>query len=573
MAYLQPMIMWGTAPDDDKEAQRVVALHREANTRSAFQNEVRVLDYVDQHHLGHPGWQGHFLKTVKSYIQEHGADGVYHDQSYPAPIDARGPINGMTSIQGMADYFYKAASENPNSIHGTEHMQEANSVGASLGIGPGILWGAAPTMRHQRIAHASPVSHALHAPHGAIWGFPHYSDFVTRGDATQFHWGMDQMERRGDLPGLPLQHTELFSGKLAPYASWANELKLDRTRVLAFVRHGLRPDFPEKWERGVDTYFRGAAGEDFRYERTSWGSRFVQVANNQSTPLYGRAHSVTHAAGTGNGGGNVAGWVFYNDRGPAGLHPARYYILDPEVKRPATYFSPAFGVLPNTPVEPSFYESYVEDGYVNEYFAMIKVQPLESVGRIITYDKVFLHTPAEPKAIFVNGNSVKPNKTPQGTYQIDFQTPATICVVLKDPPAGVEDPKAAALGRVLSSVNLDVFDAAWISRRIASRPVTMGEPAQPAATLNVPKFDNVGGVRGYQLHVPLQASVAGALKLHVREGASISEVAVNGVRLDALSDPKTATPEVTFKAGETKVISIHTTKAPTVAYQWVAAAP
>ena len=89
----------------------------------------------------------------------------------------------MTSVQGMADYFYKAATENPNSIHGTEHMTEVNNVGASLGLGCGILGGTPGyetknrigppgSMNWQRIKRASPVSNALHSPNGAFLPFP-----------------------------------------------------------------------------------------------------------------------------------------------------------------------------------------------------------------------------------------------------------------------------------------------------------------------------------------------------------------------------------------------------------------
>src|SRR6185295_11005389 len=159
MAYLQPMIMWGTPSSDDAAAQQVIALHNQADTRSQFQKELKPQPFTDQHNLGDPAWQKWCLDWVQKYIQE-GADGVYHDQSYPCPIDARGQINGMTSIGGMADYFFKAATQNPNSIHGTEHMQEANGVGTSLGIGSGVLWGTAPVMRRQRIDHGSPVSNA-----------------------------------------------------------------------------------------------------------------------------------------------------------------------------------------------------------------------------------------------------------------------------------------------------------------------------------------------------------------------------------------------------------------------------
>lgn len=197
MAYLQPMIMWGSS--NEPEAKRIIELARSADTIKIFQRKATPLEYVDQHHLGHPGWQRWFLDWVHAYIRHYGADGVYHDQSYGAPEDSRGPINGMNSVQGMVDYFTKAVQENPDSIHGTEHLQAANSMGASLGIGSGILWGLADGMRWQRINHASPISNALHYPHAAIWGFPHFSDFA-RGDALQFHWGMDLMDAAATWP-------------------------------------------------------------------------------------------------------------------------------------------------------------------------------------------------------------------------------------------------------------------------------------------------------------------------------------------------------------------------------------
>jgi hypothetical protein len=47
------MIMWGYS--DEPEARRTIALSKSANTIKVFQKEAKPADYVDQHHLGHPG--------------------------------------------------------------------------------------------------------------------------------------------------------------------------------------------------------------------------------------------------------------------------------------------------------------------------------------------------------------------------------------------------------------------------------------------------------------------------------------------------------------------------------------
>ena len=133
----------------------------------------------------------------------------------------------------------------------------------------------------------------MHWPNGAIFGFPHQSDYGDFG-AVAFHCGMDQMERRGDLPAIPLGFYGFFTS--VPYDQCANELWLDRQRALAFVHYGLRPVFPENWQRNVLTYFHGAHGEDFRYEQMPWGTAFVQYSKGQRKLHYGRINGVTRAA-------------------------------------------------------------------------------------------------------------------------------------------------------------------------------------------------------------------------------------------------------------------------------------
>ena len=567
MAYLQPMIMWSRPSTDDKEANRVVEMSTKADTIRPFTHE-KLNDLIDQHNLATPDWQAWFLNWVHSYIQDYGADGVYHDQSYPCCVDNRGLINGMRSTQGMADYFYKAATQNPNSIHGTEHMTEANDVGASLGIGSGVLWGTAPNMRKQRLQHPSPVSNSLHYPNGTLWAFPHYSDFGTRGDAQFFHWGMDQMEGRGDIAGLALQPGYYASvDKTGNY--WRNELGMDRLRSRLFVRYGLRPVYPEDWDRTIRTYFKGENGEDFRYETTPWGTQFVQVDAGAKKLHYGRAHNARYA----NVDGGIAGWVFYNANGPTGLNPGHYYVIDPTVKRPAVYFSPGFTVVPGVPIEPSFYEGYVENGCGSDTFALLRVEPIAEVGNIIRWEQVYLHSATEPKAVFVNGQPVNPDKTTEpGQWRIRFESPATILAVIQEPAAGLAALTNAATARSLSSYNTDQLDSAWFSQQITARLAT-NPTSRVTLTIANPGFN---GSRATELQVPFRApDKAGKLIVTFPAPcAPLKQVLINGAKFDVVPDPAKAGPvEIACKPGAIKFVSVTAAGSTSATFEWIEDGP
>lgn len=545
MAYLQPMIMWGPFPADmTEEDKKVVALSGEANTLSAFTNPPVKQDYVDQHHLGHAAWQAWFLKWVKEYVQQ-GADGIYHDQSYPTPIDGRGPVNGMNSAQGMAEYFYNAATQNPDAIHATEHLQEANVTGASLGIGSGVLWGTAPMMRMQRIRHGSPISNALHYPLAVTFGFPHFSDLHMRNDAHMFHWGIDLMERRGDIAGLPLQHRTIFDGKTIPFAQWSGEAWLDRTRTMTFVDLGLRPVFPLDWDRAVRTYFKGINGEDVRYEETPFGSEFVQYKDKTREVIYGRVTGVTDATTP----LSIPGWFFYNDRGPSGLNPDQYYVTIPKIARPKAWFSPGFSVVPGAPLHPTLYESYVSDCAGNEDFLSVQIRPLASVGKITTYDKILLHSEQAPVAVFVDGQPVTAAPKGAKTYEIGFATPANIVVFLKKPPGGFDGIEKRSHARFISSTGSNLVDTAWLSQRIVRNDKVSAPNLRIGAALGSP------GVVKAQLYVPLLTASDKPETLSLVFPAapgSVPEIAVNG-QVVAASNPF----KLTLKPGVPALLTLN----------------
>ncbi len=443
MTYLIPMIMWGADAKTDRERSGV-EFSKEAMNRQVFWTDNSSVTKASQHNLGVPRWQRWFLDWVGEYIRDYGTTGIYHDQSYACYMDARGADapGGMTTTRGMADYFYKAATENPDSIHGTEHLTEVNSVGASVGLGSGIIWGTpgyqgkigpAGSMNWQRIKKASPVSNALHAPNARIVGFPHQSDYATYG-LVRFHQGMDMMEHRGDLPALDLGVYMYWLGKIS-CDLYANEMWLDRTRALAFVRHGLTQVFPENWNRQVLSYYRGEKGEDFRYEKTPGGSSFVQVSGQERQVIYARVNGLTRADVP---KGGIFGWPCYDGRGIAGLNPDESvtYVVDGALPRPAVWFE-----LPGD-------DLFVADGYAGEDLAFLQLQPIP--GQKLSTQSLILHAPAEPKALWVDGQPVKPNADGAKRWKIAVTENSHVVALLAEPPA---DLTPIALNRSIDPVS------------------------------------------------------------------------------------------------------------------------
>jgi hypothetical protein len=284
---------------------------------------------------------------------------------------------------------------------------------------------------------------------------------------------------------------------------------------------------------------------------------------------YGRATGVRNVPTE----AGIAGWVFYNPEGPSGLSPSRYYVIDPSQKRPAVYFSPAFEILPGLPIEPSFYEGYVENGCGNNDFAMIRVEPIPEIGRIIKSDKIFLHSPSAPKLVFMNGKVVPVAKTMDlNKWLINIDLPSTVVAIIRDPAPGVAGAAAATLARAVSSSNLDMLDTTWFSEKVVKDIAASGTQAK----LTVP-LQSFGGIRAIELQVPFMVPDSmGTLKVTFpKPCAKIQEVLVNGVKVDVFSDPaKTPPIEIPCKPGEVKFLTIRTDRGTTcVNLEWIASAP
>ena len=559
MTYLQPMIMWGPDPKTDRE-RKAVEFSREAMHRQAFLAETGQVTPQSQHNLGSPAWQRWFLDWVREYIQDYGTTGIYHDQSYACFLDVRGTAapGGMTTTQGMADYFFKAATENPGSIHGTEHLTEVNSVGASVGLGSGIIWGTpgyqgkigpVGSMNWQRIKKASPVSNALHAPNSRILGFPHQSDYATYG-LVRFHEGMDMMEHRGDMPALDMGVYMYWLGKI-PCDRYANEMWLDRTRALAFVRHGLTPDFPEDWDRQVLTYFRGLNGEDFRYEKAPGGSAFVQVNGDARRLVYARVNGLARADVP---SGGIFGWPCYDERGVAGLNPDESitYVIDGGLPRPAAWFE-----LPGD-------DLCVADGYAGGELAFLQLQPV--AGREPTTRRIVLHAPTAPKAVWVDGKAVTPAADGAQRWAMPVTASSCVVVLMADPPT---DLSPLVLTRMTDP----------ISKRDVLHPSALADSVKAdKAGLRMNPF-NPFFKDSTQTHLAVRAPAAGDGVLRViaqvtigNEKNAAPRCRLNGqpVAFAAQEKPEAQILEIPLKANEPAVLSFDPVPSGVLALEWKA---
>lgn len=557
MAYLNPMTMWRRGEPPNKAEQEIEEMAKRTTTISPFQESpFEPTLFTDKHHLGFADWQRWFLDWVNVYIQKHQANGVYHDETYIVPIDRRGPIEGMNPIQAMQRYAYLAATENPDSIHGTEHLSEANIPGMSLGIGSGILWGTAEAMRHQRIKHASPVSNALHYPDGVLFGFPHFSDVVGRGSVIRhFHWGMDLMERRGEIAGSYLQNSTLLSGRNIPYSAWRGELWLDRKRATTFVWEGLRPVFPANWNRSVRSYFQSKEGGDFRYVNRPWGSAFVKVQPDGAEQLiYGRIHGVQTAEVD----GGPAGWPLYGEHGPIGLNPERYYVLDPDVERPPITYSTSnhYGEV--------FYEAYAEPRVSGNRYAWIQFEAIASIGGITRGENLIMNTEKPPHAAFVNGKAARVRGNPEegAPFKIHFKFPADI-VLIHEP--GSEDLSKALESMQLTWTNDEGganFDSAWLS----ANGLKTGETRLKNFKKVLPGFEITKALTAWRtgrcdIHMTVAAPAEEGehtLLLYVEAAEPLEGFTVNGVKQDLVLD-RTAENEpieVKISAGETALLGL-----------------
>ncbi len=561
MAYLQPMIMWAPNPQTDRERDAVTFSAR-AITRSPFlADDNTSLPYRDQHNLWQPDWQRWFLDWVKEYIRDYGFDGIYHDQTYHCPLDARGLVaGGMTSPQGMAQYFYKAATENPGTLHATEHLNEVNSVGASLGLGCGIIWGVPSyqgkigpvgSMNWQRTKRASPISNALPGPQSAIFGFPHQSNFTERGPGP-FHHGMDQMEGRGDLAALPLGAYD-FVALPTTYNQAVNEVWMDRRRALLFVQHGLRAVFPEDWSRAVFSYFHGADGTDFRYAAKPWGSAFVEIQSGQEILHYGRVNGViraTVAAG-------IFGWPCYDDQGPVGLNPAVTHCLDPALPRPPGVFQPRTETV------------CVTEAFANDTFAFLQLQPLAAGSG--DFPGLRLSAAAEPKALWVDGEAVPPQPAGTQLWDVPAKTNSLVVAIFREPPPGSLDP--AINGAVCRLVEVT-------SRRDLLNPTAFkaGAVAQTGGVKLVPAGDLISNrlIGQSQCHLPLKAPADSGLQaLRLTFSAAAPTAWWNGERVTWTttgSSPPTYTADLPAKAGACGLLSLNVSVGGVLKLDWIRAA-
>jgi hypothetical protein len=421
-------------------------------------------------------------------------------------------------------------------------------------IGSGYHWGTAPYMRQARATSSSPITAALASPHTVLWSFVRL-----RGDSV---WDLRErrmQEARAEIAGA-IDGAYDYGVDPKWHPALCNTPWHDRTRDVTFLQHGLRPVFPEDYDRQVESYFRGEKGGEFRYERMPWGTQFVQMEGKTPRLIYGVASCVQAAPVAGAG---IPGWVVYNNAAPthtwnrtapSGLPPARFYVLDPSIRRPPVYVSTTQGY------GPSFYESYVEDSGYNDTFIFLRLRTIERLSKVSGWENLAIHSPAPPKAVYVNGKLTPAARQGEtDVYTLSVQPPADIVVFVKDPPREPANLSQAALLRVTEvGAPVDYYRPEVLQAQANGGKDEKGLPVLQDAVVSSFGF-NFGGRK--HLYVPASAARPGTLRLHLpaKDNKDLETVAVNLVPL-ARAEGAVRIPEsldLPLSTNDTKLISFH----------------
>jgi hypothetical protein len=297
----------------------------------------------------------------------------------------------------------------------------------------------------------------------------------------------------------------------------------------------------------------------------SWGSRFVRQDGKTTNTLYARIHGVTEVADF---DGAVAGWYCYKPGRIAGLHPDRYYIVDPNLKRPAAYWSPGHWSCSG------LRESYVEDAFANSKFAYLKIRPNPRIGVVLTYDTVVLHSPVPIKQVLVGGRpftSIARIKDAQGKDTDDYRigevkSPADIVVFLDEPTDAITAKDFAVTRVVSADTQTEMFTPSFFTDQITVAPDKTGK-----LVLRSPVSVPLIPIRT-QTHVGIKTPAGDAKqtgRLQITVTGALSGFEVNGVTRPVAFEPgKPQQINIPLAAGESALLSFYGSEGVTCAFQW-----
>jgi hypothetical protein len=245
-----------------------------------------------------------FIEALRPMIESLKPDALHLDAGGVMLNDGNGPIEGMTSIEGMIQLHKDVSAAYPQLALSYESMTEV--------LAP--LQDFAQRWSADYPAH--PISTYLMGDRVKFYGFLNQSP----PDEPGFIDYMKRYEAQGVMPTIVVNSVDDLSPDL-PIASQVLNM------MGTWQKHGFRPDWGGDWNGLLFRY----AGEDGSTTATVENSGDVIRMKAAGQVLYERVQNTTSLQTP----SFIRNWAAYDDTTLYGLDPAMQYWLDRDAKRPA----------------------------------------------------------------------------------------------------------------------------------------------------------------------------------------------------------------------------------------------
>jgi len=276
------------------------------------------------HSLAYTPYREHMLRSFQ-HIFDNIDMSLYMDTTHQIPLDGRGTaVDGMSSYEGALKFFRGARALKRDQLIGMEFLTELGVMGlcGDYALFYDLVWSQG--WESYKAAHTHPILSYLYrdtsvqvSQRVAPWSY---------GGPRYYHLAEQISERIGTIAT-----SEWIFQNTSP------EDKLDTpekrqwfAKIQLYVRRGLRPQFPEKWEDGVMSYLKATDGAEFKYLETDYGSKLVEFPKRGRPILHLARAWKSPVVKAGNG--HLHDWIGVADSGDfIGLdNQVRGYCLFPQ---------------------------------------------------------------------------------------------------------------------------------------------------------------------------------------------------------------------------------------------------
>ncbi len=264
-------------------------------------------------------WRKLFVERMTALCRQYDIDALHLDQTLCIFNDANGRIDGMSCAEGNLALHRELKRALPNVALSGEGLNEVTCRFEEFAqrhvYGLDHVGG---TWDDRLLNMAHPIASAVLAPYTTIYGYlglPNPERAPELADAWQRAY-----ERFGVIP------TYAWPERAQLAARGSMEIERLLRRGSLFMRYGLVPDFRPNWSPDDIFVWRLPQGGRVRYRQGGGTALEMRLPGAKPVILERRLEGIEQHPG----GGSVAGWPAYNERGIIGLHPKRRYVWTPE---------------------------------------------------------------------------------------------------------------------------------------------------------------------------------------------------------------------------------------------------